>query len=249
MEQNQFVVNYSVRKNCFSGVRSAVPDIFFDSPCIGYVKKGYAKFLYHGKTMYAREGDLIYIAHGTHYQSIWFGAPEIEWYSIHFSFTSKYALYEYRFQILQNFPGELFEKIYETYETKPFRSLAYFYELLHLLFQRLVVDKKPAVYQAVAPAIEHIEKHYREEFSIKHLVSLCHCSESGFFKQFKAATGVTPISYKQNLMIQHALELLEQPELSIEEISRQAGFSSSNYFRTVFQKRTGKLPKELKKKK
>lgn len=48
-------------------------------------------------------------------------------------------------------------------------------------------------------------------------------------------------------MIQHAIELLIHTEMSIEEISRTIGFSSSNYFRKIFYKLTKKTPKELRK--
>ena len=107
----------------------------------------------------------------------------------------------------------------------------------------------PAVsYTTIQPAVEYIEKNYEQNFSIETLAKLCHCSESGFFKLFKKSTGVTPVAYKHNIMIQNALDLLTHTSLSVEEISKQTGFSSSNYFRTVFFKLTGKTPKELRKK-
>ncbi|MEE1048063.1 MAG: helix-turn-helix domain-containing protein [Clostridia bacterium] len=46
-------------------------------------------------------------------------------------------------------------------------------------------------------------------------------------------------------MIQHALDLLSNTTLSIEEISSKTGFSSPNYFRTVFLKLTGSSPKNF----
>ena len=125
-------------------------------------------------------------------------------------------------------------------------SVSYFYQLLDDIYKKL----KPASvsYTTMQPAIEYIENNYNQNFSINTLAKLCHCSESGFFKLFKKSTGVTPIAYKHNIMIQNALDLLANTNLSIEEISTQIGFSSSNHFRTVFLKLTGKTPKELRKK-
>ena len=101
--------------------------------------------------------------------------------------------------------------------------------------------------QFVLHCVEYIENNYNQNISINTLAKLCHCSESGFFKLFRKSTGVTPITYKHNIMIQHALDLLSHTTLSIEEVSSKTGFSSSNYFRTVFLKLTGTTPKELRK--
>jgi AraC-like DNA-binding protein len=48
-------------------------------------------------------------------------------------------------------------------------------------------------------------------------------------------------------MIQHALDLLTHTDMTVDEISQSTGFASSNYFRTVFTKMTGKTPKEVRK--
>jgi len=48
-------------------------------------------------------------------------------------------------------------------------------------------------------------------------------------------------------MIQNALHLLSSTDMTIEEISEECGFSSSNYFRKVFKNITKASPKELRK--
>ena len=245
MQKKCLISNYSFEKNNYQNVHSAGPKVYFYNPCIGYVKKGYAKFLYKGQTLYAYEGDLIYIAYGTKYHSVWFGSPDIEWYSINFSFKSQYDFYEYQFQILKNYPSELFDKMNEAYESSYLLSVSYFYLLLDDIYQKLKATSKAVSYMTIEPAVEHIENNYNQSISISTLAKLCHCSESCFFKLFRKSTGVTPIAYKHNIMIQHALDQLSHTTLSIEEISTCVGFSSSNYFRKVFIKLTGKTPKEL----
>ena len=246
MGNNTLVSSYLFEKHCYKHIHSAGPEVYFINPCIGYVRKGYAKFFYKGKVFYAYEGDLIYIAYGTKYHSVWFGSPDIEWYSINFYFKSRYDFYDYQFQILKDYPPELFDKMYETYKSSYMLSVSYFYQLLNDIYQRL--QTVSVSYATLQPAIEYIENNYNKNFSISILAELCHCSESGFFKQFKKSTGVTPIAYKHNIMIQNALDLLVNTNLSIEEITSMIGFSSSNHFRTVFSKLTGKTPKELRKK-
>jgi len=248
MHNNTLISHYSFTKFTYQNVHSAGPEIYFNSPCIGYVRNGYARFLYKGQTLYAYEGDLIYIANGTKYQSVWYGSPVIEWYSINFDFKSKFDFYEYPFQILKNYPPNLFHKMYETYNKSYMLSVSYFYQLLDNIYKKLKTVPRISPNTAIEPAVEYIEKNYNQTIPVSTLAELCHCSESGFFKMFKKSTGVTPIAYKHNIMIQHALELLSDKALSIEEISTRIGFSSSNYFRTIFFKLTGKTPKELQKK-
>ena len=244
MNKNTLITNYNIKKFKFQNIHSVGHDQYFNNPFVAYIKKGYAKFLYKGKTIYAHNGDLIYIASGTKYASIWFGSPDVEWITIAFNFKSQYDFYEYPFQILKNYPSDLFDKIYETYENSYLLSVSYFYQLLDDIHKKL----KPAdhiLYKSVEPAIIYIENNYNKSISVNYLAKLCSCSESSLYKTFKKATGVTPVAYKHNIMIQHALELLSHTNHSIEEISSHVGFSSSNYFRTVFIKLTGKTPKEL----
>jgi len=245
MQKRCLISNYSFEKKTYQNIHSAGPKLYFYKPCIGYVKKGYAKFLYKGQTLYAYEGDLIYIAYGTKYHSVWFGSPDIEWYSINFSFKSQYDFCEYQFQILKDYPSELFDKMNENYENSYLMSVSYFYQLLDDIYQKLKAASMPVSYMTIEPAVEYIENNYNQNISVSTLAKLCHCSESGFFKLFRKSTGVTPIAYKHNIMIQHSLDLLSYTNLSVEYISTRVGFSSSNYFRKIFIKLTGKTPKEL----
>jgi len=248
MNKTSLISDYILIHHHFQNIYSAGPELFFDNPCIGYLKKGCAKFLYNGTTTYAKEGDLVYIAYETKYQSIWYGSPDVEWYHISFDFASKFDFYDYRFQIVENYPSALLDKMFEYYNTSPFLSLSHFYQLLDDLYKKMQISSSTKLHSSVDPAITYIEKNYNRNITIKTLAKLCHVSESTLFEQFKKFYGVTPISYKHNIMIQHAIELLSNTKMSVEEISNKVGFSSSNYFRKIFIKLTDKTPKELRKK-
>ncbi len=246
---NQFLIsNFSVIHHYFQNIHSAGPELFFLNPCLAYIKNGCAKFLYNGKTFYAGKGDLIYIAYETKYQSIWYGSPDIEWYQINFDFPSKYSFYEYRFQILKNYPSNLIDKICDSYNSSPMLSVSYLYRLLDDMYKTLHPSILTNLHSSIDPAIYYIKNNYDKHIPITTLANLCHISVSTLFEQFKRFYGVTPIAYKHNIMIQYAIDLLSNTELSIEEISRKVGFSSSNYFRKIFIKLTDKTPKELRKK-
>ena len=64
---------------------------------------------------------------------------------------------------------------------------------------------------------------------------------------FKEYTGFAPHEYITQLRIYNAKYLLKATDLSIDEISRQTGFSDSVYFIQVFKKIEGITPSKFRK--
>ncbi len=223
----------------------------FPSFCLGFVKKGNAEFLYKGRVYTAGPGDIIYIAKGTTYYSLWHGKPDITFYSVAFDFADPYAKEEYEFQLVHA-PAlqPLFDTLYtDAQDGESFAAFGHLYLLLHELYPLLTPHSRHKTQRPILPAIAYLEQHYTESINVPMLAQLCGFSESRFFALFKQATNCTPIEYKNNILIQHALELLAETTLSVEEISRFLGFSSPAYFRRVFRAVTGQTPKALRNKK
>jgi YesN/AraC family two-component response regulator len=65
--------------------------------------------------------------------------------------------------------------------------------------------------------------------------------------KFKLETGLTLIDYLNKHRIQKAMEMLENGEVKIYEISEKVGFASSQYFSKVFKKYTALTPIEYRK--
>ena len=203
------------------------------------------KFFYNGNTYFAHEGDLIYIAKDTKYYSIWYGEPEIRFYSISLTFAHPYAFYDYRFQIVHGVPCEYLDKIYAEINRDHLLALSHTYSLLSYLYPKMSSESSPPLNESIEQAITYVESHYTEPLEIDRLCKVCHISRSSLFDLFKKRTGVSPITYKHNVMIQHALDMLAHTDITVDEISQRVGFTSSNYFRTVFRKMTGKAPKDV----
>lgn len=65
--------------------------------------------------------------------------------------------------------------------------------------------------------------------------------------KFKLETGLTLIDYLNKYRIQKAMEMLENGDVKIYEISEKVGFASSQYFSKVFKKYTALTPIEYRK--
>jgi AraC-like DNA-binding protein len=72
-------------------------------------------------------------------------------------------------------------------------------------------------------------------------------SRARMFDIFKAETGLTPNDYLQRARVEKAQEQLRQTNLSVTQIALATGFSSGQYFSTVFARYTGVSPTRFRK--
>jgi len=74
-----------------------------------------------------------------------------------------------------------------------------------------------------------------------------HINKSYFIQLFRSAYGVTPHRYLTEKRVEAAKKLLEGRDTEIKAISELVGFSSTQYFSTVFKKYTSFTPGEYRK--
>ena len=92
-------------------------------------------------------------------------------------------------------------------------------------------------------AISYINEHLTENLSLKDISTEVGMSPFYFTNLFKQSTGMTAYQYVIYRRIERAKQLLRNQELSIAEVSEQAGFESQSHFGNVFRKHTSKTPK------
>jgi transcriptional regulator GlxA family with amidase domain len=97
----------------------------------------------------------------------------------------------------------------------------------------------------VAAAITFLNRHLAEPVSMDELVRHVGFSRARIFDLFKAQTGLTPNDYLQRLRVEKAQEQLSQSNRSVTEIALATGFSSGQYFSTVFARYTGVSPTDF----
>ena len=102
--------------------------------------------------------------------------------------------------------------------------------------------RQPA--RSLEPVLEHIAAHLGDPLSIPELALRAGLSEPRFKVRFKEDTGVPPGEYVQRARIEEARRRLAAGDASITRIAFDLGFSSSQYFSTVFKRFTGRSPRD-----
>jgi transcriptional regulator GlxA family with amidase domain len=96
----------------------------------------------------------------------------------------------------------------------------------------------------VLKAQEWMAHHYREAIDYDRLAWQYRISRRSLERRFKQATGDTPFGYLQQLRVETAKRLLEEGQLSFNDITYRVGYEDISFFRKVFVRLTGLRPKE-----
>jgi AraC-like DNA-binding protein len=96
----------------------------------------------------------------------------------------------------------------------------------------------------VADAIHNIEQNPRVRYPVREMAGRTDLSVSRFKAVFRAETGMGPHEYALRAKVDAARQLLKEPGASITAVAYELGFSSSQYFATVFKRFTTLTPRE-----
>jgi len=91
-----------------------------------------------------------------------------------------------------------------------------------------------------------VEKNFRNNLSLEELAFLCNMSVSNFKRKFEKYFEKTPGKWIKDKKLQFAHDLVLKSNKTIDEISFEAGFSSSSYFIKSFKDKYGMSPSRLK---
>ena len=82
------------------------------------------------------------------------------------------------------------------------------------------------------------------DFSVEDLAIELGISRAYVFKKILALTGKTPLEFIRTIRLQHASQLLEKSQLSVQEVAYKVGFNNPKYFTKYFKEQYGVLPSE-----
>jgi len=98
---------------------------------------------------------------------------------------------------------------------------------------------------AIQASIDFISKNEKEWFTVTQVAEHIHLSESYFKILFREEVGLPPAEYMLRQKVDLAKKFLGKENCNITELAYQLGFSSSQYFATVFKRFTDLTPSEF----
>lgn len=84
-----------------------------------------------------------------------------------------------------------------------------------------------------------------EALNVEMLANGMQMSASSLYRKVKGLSGLSPVEFIKLARLKKAVQLMQEGENRINEISYRAGFSSPAYFATCFQRQYGKSPSEF----
>lgn len=229
--------------------------------CIGLLINGTAVFTpADGRNISIKPGDIIFVPITSRYISRWHGTPDVFYISMHFAFEPSCGISEQQRFELQSVTLPDFDILKEKFaftldyynadEASQMASLGAFYDVLSQVLPKLRHKKEQALDERIEKAVEYINLNSEKKLTVSELADLSCMSVPNFHVQFKKYLSMTPIEYKNHIVIGRAMRLLKaEDNLSVEQLGEMLGFESSTYFRRVFKKITGKTPLEYRKSK
>lgn len=104
------------------------------------------------------------------------------------------------------------------------------------------IEKSSLSRDCTSNILQYCTQHYREDISVSHLSERLHISRSHISHTFGRRLGISFSDYISSLRLNEAVMLLENPSLSVTEISGAVGFSTIRTFNRAFLKRFGMTP-------
>ncbi len=110
------------------------------------------------------------------------------------------------------------------------------------IVQRQSTDITAVSNSHIADAIRFIRNHACDGINVGDVLKHIHLSRRSLESQFLHETGKTPHDMIASVRMDRAQRLLQQSELSLDEIAQHAGFEHTEYMSVVFKKRFGISP-------
>lgn len=91
-------------------------------------------------------------------------------------------------------------------------------------------------------AVDFIKANYAGKLTLDEIAAVAGFSKQYFASRFKKSIGMTVVEYINLVRCRKAKKLLEQKELSVQQIASQCGFENTSYFSKIFRENMGMLP-------
>lgn len=221
-----------------------------------YITSGKFTLVTKGKKIVAQKNSLLYLPPDATYISHWESTEESSAIATYFdiildnvktTISNEIFIINSNDNIVYDFntlaESYASQKAYGTIKTRYL-----FYKILYQIMKSLVNISDTEENIIYSTAIPYIEDHIMDEIDVNNLAKICSMSPSSFRAKFKKETNMSPIKYKNFLLMKTASELLLSTDLTVNEIACKLGVNDTYYFNKLFKQTYGVSPGMFRKK-
>lgn len=96
----------------------------------------------------------------------------------------------------------------------------------------------------IARAVRWIREHYARSFRVEDVAEICGMSVSAFYRNFQAATAMSPIQFQKQIRLQEARLLLAAAPDDVAGIGYAVGYDSPSQFSREYRRQFGTPPSQ-----
>lgn len=218
-----------------------------------FVKKGKMRIFYEEKEYMASENSFVFL---NCYKPHKYQAEEetvFDW--IHFSGNASEAYYNLLYEasgcvfsiannyVIQDYMTSILHAAKENHVEEDAVSI-YIHKILYEL-KKKSSEVDSLQFKSILEAINYIESSFHTQIKLQDIANCAGLSPYHFSRVFKKHLNCSPYQYLINFRINHAKELLQNTDLSIQEITYECGFNSVPHFIKIFKEHTELTPKKF----
>ena len=246
-----------------------------------FIQKGQGYFSVNGYKNVCQAGDLILVPPGSIHSIDQNKNDFVEYFNIIFSFSlleenpDSHCFRNYLNQLSENdcmkdlflradspickkltpLVCDLIEHRHEEYSGYEMMIKSRLYEILYILFNENLNDKKISTHNQrekenalrLKKILSYMKEHFAEKITIEEISNIASLSESRFMTFFKNQTGTSFIKYLNDYRLEAAAEQLLQTRKSITQIALENGFENISYFVRAFKNKYNCTPHDYRK--
>lgn len=220
-----------------------------DDHMLHYHLSGTRSYRFNGQQLFLSSGDIVLLPRGFCYTSAVEGEKDAVGYNVRFMLHTADGQPIYFTDPLSVLFKDHEKKLLPSFQAltnlalkteNRLKSAAVLAEMLDRLiaWQRSSHSK-----DWLSVVIAYMGEHLQAPLSLERLSALCHMSERTFLRQFKEATGQTPIAWHRHLRTVKAQEFLDSGLFTLDSAAELFGFTDASHLSRCLRREAGKMPR------
>lgn len=139
----------------------------------------------------------------------------------------------------------LFEEVLHFFSVDKLMTIFKLFDLILLCRDSISDEQTDKSYNSILPAIQYLENHITEKIYLEELANIANISQAHLRRLFLKHLGMSPIKYKNSILIKSACNMLLYENMNVGETAEALNFADIYTFSQFFKKEKGISPKKF----